>query len=243
MSDKSDLSDTSDKPDLCDSNFIMPHTRLREFQQLLFDCAARAAEPSCRSEAEVLYRKLLDFDPKVQELFCFQTERQFLDEKKAFIELNNSIVRREFSQRKAHSALLLLPFCIQVTSCPRRIVWKVENCRRCGACPVGELLRLANEKHVPVRVSVRGRFAPMFIRELKPEITLAVACEDELFLGMLRASKFRCFGVLNDRPEGYCINTTVETDAVREALDYFVPTHHGDTENITRQSRNQNKRQ
>jgi len=200
----------------------MSHTQLAQFQQLLIDCAACAANPAQRAQAEVLYRKLLDFDPKVQELFCFQMERELLDAKRAFIELNNRLVRAEFSQRKPRTVLLLLPFCIQTTSCPRRIVWKIENCRQCGACSVGELLRAANEKHVPVRVSVRGRFAPMFIKELKPEITVAVACEDELFSGMLRASKFRCFGIGNIRPEGYCINTSVDVDAVREALDYFV---------------------
>lgn len=173
-------------------------------------------------DARAAYEELLGAPGRDRERFCFESERKLREEKRAFISFNNAVVKSWFKDKKPESALLLLPFCVQHTSCPHRIVWNVQNCKRCGKCLVAKALEAAEPPALPVRVAIRGIFAPRFVREMKPEITLAIACEDELFEGILRAAPYRCFGVLGTQPEGYCINTQFPISELQAALQYFL---------------------
>jgi hypothetical protein len=168
------------------------------------------------------FRELLDAANSDKESFCFENSRQQQAEKLLFIKVNNALVEEEFRKRTPRSVLVLLPFCLQKTSCPRRIVWKPENCARCGACPVGDILKIAEQNQTVVRVAERSIFAPRFIREASPELVLAVACPDELFIGILRTPDFRTFGLLNAQPEGYCINTVFNPLLLERAFKKFI---------------------
>ena len=173
--------------------------------------------------ATKLYDELLAASPMAVERFCLGCERKLLEEKALFIWFNNRLVERHFSEQKPRSGLVLLPFCLQHTSCPHRIVWDLENCERCGRCAIGPTLELAARAGRPVKVAVRGVFGPEFVRQIKPDLTIAVACEDELFKGIVRAAGFRCYGIIGKQPEGYCRDTTVSTDALADAIDLFFP--------------------
>jgi hypothetical protein len=187
--------------------------------------AAEACERKGKAldAARVPFQRLMAAEPAAIERFCLSSERRLLREKWLFIRFNNRIVQEHFSKEKPRSGLILLPFCLQHTSCPHRIVWDLTNCRRCGKCAVGPTLQLAERAGLPVRVAVRGVFGPEFVRELRPELTIAVACEDELFKGILRTSGSHCFGVIGKQPEGYCRNTTLAADELGAALEHFFP--------------------
>ena len=173
--------------------------------------------------ATALFDQLLAASPLSVERFCLGCERKLLEQKWLFIWFNNRLVEHHFSARKPRSGLLLLPFCLQHTSCPHRIVWELDNCERCGRCAIGPTLELAARVKLPVQVAVRGVFGPEFIRQIRPDLTIAVACEDELFKGIVRAAGFRCYGIIGEQPEGYCRNTTVAADELAAALDLFFP--------------------
>jgi hypothetical protein len=173
--------------------------------------------------ATVLYDALLAANPLSVERFCLGCERKLLEEKWLFIWFNNRLVEQHFSGQKPRSGLVLLPFCLQHTACPHRIVWDLDNCERCGRCAIGPTLDLADRAGLAVKVAVRGVFGPEFVRQLKPDLTIAVACEDELFKGIVRAAGFRCYGIIGEQPEGYCRNTTVAADKLAAALDLFFP--------------------
>ncbi len=173
--------------------------------------------------ARAPFERLMSADAMAVERFCLSHERGLLEKKWLFVWFNNRLVERHFRDRRPQSGLILLRFCLQHTSCPHRIVWELTNCKRCGKCAIGPTLDLAERAGLPVKVAVRGVFGPEFIREVRPELTIAVACEDELFKGILRAAGFRCFGVIGAQPEGYCRNTTVAADALSAALDLFFP--------------------
>jgi hypothetical protein len=188
----------------------------------------RAAEAYRRTgegleAARAPFERLMAADPMAVERFCLSHERGLLNEKRLFVWLNNRLAERHFRERGPRSGLVLLPFCLQRTSCPHRIVWDLSNCRRCGQCAIGPTLALAERAGLPVRVAVRGVFGPEFIRQARPELTIAVACEDELFKGVLRAAGFRCYGVIGQQPDGYCRNTAVTAEELAAALDLFFP--------------------
>ncbi len=183
--------------------------------------AVNAIRNGSTAEALREYRILLEMSLEEKEEIIFRTEREYLDEKKAFIEYNNERVREQFVGRRPNSFLFLLPFCIQHSSCPHRISWDITNCRLCGKCAVKDVREMCDAAGIDVKVSVRAIFATWFVWEIKPELTLAVACPDELLSGILRAAPLACYAIVNEQPEGYCFNTTVDVDEVKRSIEYF----------------------
>jgi len=117
--------------------------------------------------------------------------------------------------------LLLLPHCLQNHNCGRRITFNPGNCVRCGECPMGSLLDLADRKGVKIAVATGGTLARRHIRELKPLTVVAVACPRDLGQGMLDAYPVAVVGVKNSRPMGDCLDTIVDVKALEDMIDRF----------------------
>lgn len=166
--------------------------------------------------AEAAYRELMKWPGKDKEELVFRTDERFRGEKRAFIEYNNRAIKKVIAKEPPRRILLLLPFCLQHRSCPRQVVWEIGNCRNCGKCPIGGMRELAESFGMDLRIAIRSRFAPGFVEEINPDLVMAVACEHELMIGLLRIYPALCFAVPLDRPEGPCKNTLVDLDSVEE---------------------------
>ncbi len=114
--------------------------------------------------------------------------------------------------------LLLLPHCLQRHDCDRRITFNPYNCIRCGGCPVGSLLDLADRTGVKIAIATGGTLARRHIRELRPLAVVAVACPRDLGQGMLDARPVPVAGVENTRPAGDCLDTQVDILTVEETI-------------------------
>jgi hypothetical protein len=123
-----------------------------------------------------------------------------------------------------HRILLLLPHCLQNHRCVRRITFNPYNCDRCGKCPIGSLLDLADRKGVKIAVATGGTLARRHISEQKPLAVVAVACPRDLGQGMLDAYPVPVTGVENSRPVGDCLDTSVDVRAVEETIDRLAAT-------------------
>ncbi|HHW13778.1 MAG TPA: DUF116 domain-containing protein, partial [Firmicutes bacterium] len=123
---------------------------------------------------------------------------------------------------KPQEVLLLVPHCLQRTSCPHRITVQAGNCRRCGGCQIGEVVALAESRGVRVAVATGGGMARKIIHDLRPAAVVAVACERDLTSGLLETFPLPVYGIVNDRPEGYCVNTRVNLERLKAALDRFL---------------------
>jgi len=119
----------------------------------------------------------------------------------------------------AERILLLLPHCLQWHDCQLRITYNPYNCVRCGRCPVGSLLDLADRTGVKIAIATGGTLARRHIRELRPLAVVAVACPRDLGQGMLDAHPIPVAGVENSRPAGDCIDTTVDVRTVEETVN------------------------
>ena len=51
---------------------------------------------------------------------------------------------------------------------------------------------------------------------------VAVACEKELAMGLKETYPLPVIAIPNERPYGYCINTTVDISAVEKAILHFI---------------------
>lgn len=137
----------------------------------------------------------------------------------SFIALNNQLVRAKKLRVPASQALILLPHCIQFSGCPIKITSDINKCIGCGKCDIMALAALAKSRGVDIAIATGGTLARKIIVERQPRFIVAVACERDLTAGIRDAYPLPVIGILNRRPHGPCVNTTVEIEKVRKALD------------------------
>jgi len=142
--------------------------------------------------------------------------------KRSFIAVNNALVAAGRDTLRKGRLLLLLPHCLQATDCVNKITGGlIENCQGCGKCVISGLMTLADENDLALAVATGGTLARRVIGEVRPAAIIAVACETDLTSGIQDSYPLPVYGVLNERPNGPCRDTTVDLDRVREAIVFF----------------------
>lgn len=137
---------------------------------------------------------------------------------RSYIEVNNNLVKSKKIILNGKQVLILLPHCLQNSECPHKITMDVSNCKRCGKCTIGDLVKIAEKFGANLKVATGGTLARKFIKEIRPKAVIAVACERDLSSGIHDMVGIPVIGVLNSRPNGPCFNTTVDIDRVEEVL-------------------------
>ena len=167
----------------------------------------------------IVAKVLFPFMILMGKLFGVSKERV----QQSFIELNNHLVRSHNHHRtRPGSLMILLPHCIQNFDCQIRITGNIKNCKGCGKCEIKELVELSEQYQVKIAVATGGTLARRIIVESRPEAIIAVACEHDLTTGIQDAYPIPVIGILNDRPNGPCINTKVDIEKVRRAVQDVV---------------------
>jgi len=167
----------------------------------------------------IVTKVLFPFMILMGKLFGVSKERV----QQSFIELNNHLVRSHNSHRaRPGKLMILLPHCIQNFDCQIKITGNIKNCKGCGKCEIKELIELSDQYQVKIAVATGGTLARRIIVENRPEGIVAVACEHDLTTGIQDAYPIPVLGILNDRPNGPCINTKVDIRKVRSAILDFV---------------------
>ncbi|MGI6144258.1 MAG: DUF116 domain-containing protein [Peptococcia bacterium] len=141
--------------------------------------------------------------------------------KNSYIQVSNQLVRTKTKLKAYKKVMVLAPHCLQWIHCPHKITIDVYNCKRCGHCPISDLIALSEEKAVNLEVVTGGTLARKAIKEKRPQAVVAIACERDLTSGIQDVVGFPVIGVVNERPEGPCANTRVNLDKVKEAIEFF----------------------
>lgn len=142
----------------------------------------------------------------------------------SFIAVNNQLVRSNAGKIRPDRLMILLPHCIQISDCNIKITGDVHRCKGCGKCEIKELVAIADRNGVDLSVATGGTLARRIILEKRPKAIIAVACERDLTSGIVDCYPLPVIGILNERPHGPCINTRVDMDDVKEALEIFTGT-------------------
>jgi len=137
---------------------------------------------------------------------------------RSYIAVNNYLVKAKKMLIPGHQIMLLLPHCLQNSECPFKITVDIDNCKECGKCKIAELKELARQYNATIKVATGGTLARKFIKETRPRGVVAVACERDLSAGIHDMGILPVIGVFNCRPNGPCIDTDVDVEAVEEAL-------------------------
>lgn len=140
----------------------------------------------------------------------------------SFIKVNNELVRSENDTFEPHEILILTPHCLQSSSCSIRLSYNVDHCERCGRCPVSMLLRLRDHYGVQFAIATGGTIARRIVVQKRPRMIIAVACERDLTSGIQDTYPLPVYGVLNERPNGPCLDTLVPERSIEHALRMFL---------------------
>jgi uncharacterized protein len=140
----------------------------------------------------------------------------------SFCAWNNRQIRPSFEARRARKALLLLPHCIQASSCKAEIVQDLGHCYSCGRCPAGDVLAHSLAHKWNVRLSNRSHKAYREAREFKPDLIVAVSCADRLLKGLIKLPEVPCYVIPLQLPHGMCVDTTFHVPHLQAAMEYLV---------------------
>jgi len=140
----------------------------------------------------------------------------------SFISVNNDLVLAEAGRYKPEEILLLMPHCLQNSKCDKRLTYDINNCIRCGKCPIAGLLELHDKYGVNLAVATGGTIARRIVVQMRPRMIIAVACYRDLSSGIQDTYPLPVFGVLNERPHGPCLDTTVAPYLLENALQRFL---------------------
>ena len=92
-------------------------------------------------------------------------------------------------------------------------------CKKCGKCVISSLIELSDSMAVYISVASGGTMARKQLAEKRPALVLAVACERDLLSGIRDTLPMPVIGVINQRPEGPCVNTTVDIGAIAQLIN------------------------
>jgi uncharacterized protein len=139
----------------------------------------------------------------------------------SFVKVNNALTTAQKGRIRGQRILVLLPHCLQIDICNRKLTTDVNNCMRCGKCPVGSLITMGEQMGLSIEVVNGGTLARRKVALMKPDGIVAVACEADLTLGIQDVYPIPVYGVINDRPHGPCFNTCVDMKLVEEGITFF----------------------
>ena len=142
--------------------------------------------------------------------------------RRSFIKVNNELMLASFRSVSPDRLLLLLPHCVQASRCPHRLTHAVDNCVRCGFCPIGSLLRLRDTYGFGFAIASGGTIARRIVVQRRPALILAVACERDLVSGIQDSYPLAVFGLLNERPHGPCMDTLVPLARLEALIRKFL---------------------
>lgn len=137
---------------------------------------------------------------------------------RAFVNINNEIVRNLMKSRHPEKLLILLPHCLQLDDCSLKLTSDIGRCVGCGKCDIKDLVELAERYNLSINVATGGTVARRIVKETRPDVILAVACERDLLSGIQDTYPLPVIGFCNRRPNGECRSTRVNVDMIEDEI-------------------------
>lgn len=134
-----------------------------------------------------------------------------------FLEFNNKRVMKNIKNKK--NILVLLPHCLQKYDCPYKVTAFIENCKKCYKCVIADFIDIKEQYGVDVKIATGGTLARKYVKELKIDLVIAVACKRDLVSGIYDAYPVDVIGVFNEIVGEPCINTNVAIDKIKNILN------------------------
>lgn len=160
---------------------------------------------------------LFPFNVMIGKFLCIAKDKV----RESFVQVNNSFIKSKMQGLNANDILVLLPHCLQNYDCTYRITNDINNCTECNKCSIVKLKKISERYSVKIAIATGGTLARKIIVDTKPKCIIAVACQRDLVDGLLEVFPIPVYGILNERPQGPCINTDVNINKIEGFLEHF----------------------
>ncbi len=142
----------------------------------------------------------------------------------SLVDLINTISAHYITKVTPEDIMLLTPHCLQLDTCPIKVTRDAFMCKQCGRCCVGGLVEISKRWGTSLYIATGGTFARLLVKQHRPKVIIAIACERDLVLGMRDVFPILVFGILNARPYGPCFNTQVDLSKIERVLQHLLGT-------------------
>ena len=142
--------------------------------------------------------------------------------RESFVAVNNSLFKATSRKIKRGKILVLLSQCLQNYNCPHKVTAHFENCKMCGECQIGDIVKLGKDHNLALSIATGGTLARKVVVDTKPTAIVAVACERDLTSGIQDVYPIPVFGILNQRPFGPCVNTRVDLEKIENVVRFIL---------------------
>jgi uncharacterized protein len=121
----------------------------------------------------------------------------------SFIKVSNALIRSRKKSISPQDILILLPRCLSKSL-------------------LDQISGFSKDKGIQCRVVPGGELARKIIAETRPKAVIGVACERDLLSGIQAVvGKIPVIGIPNCRPEGPCMNTTIDMAELEKSVEFF----------------------
>ncbi len=103
------------------------------------------------------------------------------------VELYNKYYEEDF--KKAKKKVMVVPHCMRDLKCPAKLGRDGIQCVFCKLCPLGDIIKKANEKNIDLYIVPGSTFLKRVLKEKKPDGVFGVACPADLFYVMNSLSR------------------------------------------------------
>lgn len=141
--------------------------------------------------------------------------------RRVYIKANNEYVFTSGKKYLPGKLLVILPHCLQWSECIYRIREGLNECHKCNKCNLGKIKDLVKKHGIMVKLVTGGTSARSAVKDLKPDFVIAVACERDLSSGIMDVRGLPVYGIINDRPNGPCRDTFVNTEELENVIKHF----------------------
>ena len=177
-----------------------------------------------KSRAVRLYCKWMLFNiyfyfAKWLSLITFQNRTTTLE---SFLHFSNEIVLTNNTGIEKQNILVLLPHCLQNSECKIRLTTEIDDCLECGKCDIATIKAMVGKYQVKTAVATGGSLARKLIKDINPDVIIAVACHRDLSDGVRESWRYPVYALLNERPKGPCFDTIVSVKAIEFAIKKFL---------------------
>ncbi|MDD4872698.1 MAG: DUF116 domain-containing protein [Kiritimatiellae bacterium] len=142
--------------------------------------------------------------------------------RRVFIRLSNRVTAWRQARVPARNLLLLLPHCLHNDTCRQNVVRNLDECLHCGKCSISDLVKVRNDYGVIGCIVGGGSQAALQAQREDVKAVVAVACDRELFEGIVSAFPKPVVAISNETPEGPCHNTKVDINKVKVAIESLI---------------------
>ncbi|PVX25694.1 MAG: hypothetical protein CW691_03780 [Candidatus Bathyarchaeum sp.] len=140
-----------------------------------------------------------------------------------YVQAKNRSMIDSFAATAYNERVVLLPQCLRAKDCPAEIGKYGYECQQCGRCSVAKIMKLTKDLgYKGTFILPGGSLAQKILLELKPKASLGVACAKELILGSYLCEKVGIIGQGVELLKDGCINTVVDLNILKEALNVNV---------------------